>query len=156
MICWDNQNKYVWGKDREEDLLELFNESTNCLQTRVSLNIPVVTVQFSLEGGSTTKTAVRVSIQVEKSIWFYAWSKISDWEIRALTKSEPYRWVSLNIQKSMMSGSINKSRKINLAFMHQIKQNFLPQNKFFKDKYFIGIIITSLSHWDENSQLYLF
>ena len=50
----------------------------------------------------------------------------------------------------------NKSRKINLAFMHQIKQNFLPQNKFFKDKYFIGIIITSLSHWDENSQLYLF
>ena len=51
---------------------------------------------------------------------------------------------------------VNKSRKINLAFMHQIKQNFLPQNKFFKDKYFIGIIINSLSHLDENSQLYLF
>ena len=27
MIYWDNQNKYVWGKDRQEDLLELFSES---------------------------------------------------------------------------------------------------------------------------------
>ena len=27
MMYWDNQNKYVWGKDRQEDLLELFNES---------------------------------------------------------------------------------------------------------------------------------
>ena len=71
--------------------------------TGVSLNIPV-TVQFSSEE-EVQPTAVRVSIQVEKSIWFYAWSKITDWEIRALTKSEPYRWVSLNIQKESMSGS---------------------------------------------------
>ena len=27
MIYWDNQNKYVWGKDRQEGPLELFNES---------------------------------------------------------------------------------------------------------------------------------
>ena len=66
-------------------------------------NIPLSPVQFSSEG--IQPTAVRVSIQVEKSIWFYAWSKITDWEIRALTKSEPYRWVSLNIQKESMSGS---------------------------------------------------
>ena len=27
MIYRDNQNKYVWGKDRQEDLMEIFNES---------------------------------------------------------------------------------------------------------------------------------
>ena len=27
MICWDNQSKYVWGKDMQEDLLELSNET---------------------------------------------------------------------------------------------------------------------------------
>ena len=64
--------------------------------TGVSLNIPV-TVQFSSEE-EVQPTAVRVSIQVEKSIWFYAWSKSTDLEIRALTESEPYRWVSRYIQ----------------------------------------------------------
>ena len=92
MIYWDNQNKYVWGKDRQEDLLELFNERIDCLRMSQSKYSPV-TVQFSSEG--VQPTAVRVSIQVEKSIWFYVWSKSIDWEIRALTESEPYRWVSL-------------------------------------------------------------
>ena len=27
MIYRDNQNKYVWGKDRQEDLMKIFNES---------------------------------------------------------------------------------------------------------------------------------
>ena len=43
MIYWDNQNKYVWGKDRQEDLLELFNESIDWesepYNRQVSLNI---------------------------------------------------------------------------------------------------------------------
>ena len=43
MIYWDNQNKYVWGKDRQEDLLELFNESIDWegepCNRQVSLNI---------------------------------------------------------------------------------------------------------------------
>ena len=29
MIYWDNQNKYVRGKDRQEDLSEIFNENTD-------------------------------------------------------------------------------------------------------------------------------
>ena len=43
MIYWDNQNNYVWGKDRQEDLLELLNESIDWWESepyrRVSLNI---------------------------------------------------------------------------------------------------------------------
>ena len=94
------KNVCVRKRRRKEDLLELSNESIDCLQTRASLYLSKhfpVTVQFSSEG--VQPTAVRVSIQVEKSIWFYVWSKSIDWEIRALTESEPYKWVSLNIQK---------------------------------------------------------
>ena len=47
-------------------------------------------------------------------------------------------------------------QKKQFGFMHEIKQYFLPQNKFFKDKYFLGITITSLCHWDGNGHLYLF
>ena len=40
--------------------------------------------------------------------------------------------------------------------MRGIKQYFLQQNKFFNDKYFMEIIITSLSRWDGNSRCICF
>ena len=48
--------------------------------------------------------------------------------------------VSPNIQKEYRVWRIFTSRKINLVLMHEIKQYFLPQNKFIRDEYLVGII----------------
>ena len=53
--------------------------------------------------------------------------------MRGFTKSEPYRRVTPN-------------RKINFVVMHEIKQYIVSQNKFFRDEYFMRIIITGNSH----------
>ena len=57
----ENQNKRLWRKDRQEDLLVLFNNT--------------IDLEWILQLSQSRYSEWVHRVQVERSVWYYAWNK---------------------------------------------------------------------------------